>query len=134
MHVQSGASEQAASDRSLKAKLFRGLADPSRLAVLEALRDGPRCVSEVAAATGLSQPNASMHLACLGECGLVSRERRGKFVYYAIADKRVVKVLEEVEGILQEVGAHIYQCTRYEPPKRSGRPLRLRHRSTRRRS
>lgn len=102
-------------DGVLKAKLFRGLADPSRLAVLEALRDGPRCVSEIVAATGLSQPNASAHLACLGECGLVSRERRGKFVYYAIADKRVVKVLEEAEAILAAAGAHVFRCTRYEP-------------------
>lgn len=112
-------------DRLPKAKLFRGLADPSRLAVLDALQDGPRCVSEVVAATGLSQPNASAHLACLGECGLVSRERRGKFVYYAIADKRVIKVLEEAEGILQGVGTHIYQCTRYAlpaPPARYARP------------
>ncbi|MBI2544891.1 MAG: winged helix-turn-helix transcriptional regulator [Candidatus Rokubacteria bacterium] len=64
-------------DLPLQAKLFRGLADPSRLAVLEALRDGPRCVSEVVAATGLSQPNASAHLACLEDCGLVIRDRRG---------------------------------------------------------
>jgi len=101
-------------DLPIKAKLFRGLADQSRLAVLEALRDGPRCVSEVVAATGLSQPNASAHLACLEDCGLVTRERRGKFVYYAVADKRVVKILEEAEAILGEVGAHIFRCTRYE--------------------
>lgn len=112
---------RAAPDRPLKAKLFRGLADPSRLAVLETLRDGPRCVSEVVAATGLSQPNASAHLACLADCGLVSRERRGKFVYYAIADKRVVKVLEEAEAILGEIGAHIYDCTRYGARRPRGR-------------
>jgi DNA-binding transcriptional ArsR family regulator len=105
----------------IKAKLFRGLADPSRLAVLETLRDGPRFVSEVVAATGLSQPNASAHLACLEECGLVSRERRGKFVYYGIADKRVVKMLEEAEAILGEVGAHVFRCTRYEGRELSGR-------------
>jgi ArsR family transcriptional regulator, cadmium/lead-responsive transcriptional repressor len=98
----------------LKAKLFRGLADPSRLAVLEALRDGPRCVSEVVAMTGLSQPNASTHLACLEDCGLVTRNRRGKFVYYAIADTRVVKLLEEAEAILHEIGANVFRCTRYE--------------------
>ena len=121
-------------DRAVKAKLFRGLADPSRLAVLEVLREGPRSVSDVVAATRLSQPNASAHLACLVECGLANRERRGKFVYYAIADKRVVKVLEEAAGILQEVGAHIYQCTRYEPPRRSGGPSRPPDRSTRKRS
>lgn len=131
MSFPSGATVPPARNRSLTAKLFRGFADPSRLAVLEALRDGPRCVSEVAAATGLSQPNASMHLTCLGECGLVSRERRGKFVYYTIADKRVVKVLEEAEAILHEVGAHIYQCTRYEPSARSGGRPRARRRSTR---
>jgi DNA-binding transcriptional ArsR family regulator len=106
-------------DLPLKAKFFRGLADQSRLAVLEALHDGPRCVSEIVAATGLSQPNASAHLTCLGECGLVTRERLGKFVYYGIADKRVVKVLEEAEAILGEIGAHVFRCTRYEPKRRS---------------
>lgn len=114
-------------DLPLKAKLFRGLADPSRLAVLETLRDGPRCVSEVVAATGLSQPNASAHLACLEDCGLVTRERRGKFVYYALADKRVVKVLEEAEAILGKIGAHVFRCTRYEGRRvmgRKGRPAR----------
>lgn len=111
-------------DLLLKAKLFRGLADRSRLTVLEALRDGPRCVSEIVAATDLSQPNASAHLACLEECGLVTRERRGKFVYYGIADKRVVKVLEEVEAILSEVAAEVFRCTRYEEDRgaRAGTP------------
>jgi DNA-binding transcriptional ArsR family regulator len=66
--------------QSVKAKLFRGLADLSRLRVLESLRGGPRCVSEVIQATGLSQPNTSAHLTCLWECGLVNKERRGRFV------------------------------------------------------
>lgn len=118
-------------DGPLKAKLSRGLADPSRLAVLEALRDGPRCASEVVAATGLSQPNASAHLACLGEGGLVNRERRGKFVYHAIADKHVVKILEEAEAILAEVGAHVYRCTRYEVRPPTGRWVRARRRPRR---
>jgi DNA-binding transcriptional ArsR family regulator len=110
--------------RWLKAKLFRGLGDPSRLAVLEALRDGSRCVTEVVAATGLSQPNTSAHLACLGECGLVTRERRGKFVYYAIGDKRVVKVLEEADAMLEEIGARVDRCPKYVAP--AGRARRAR--------
>lgn len=108
-------------DLPLKAKLFRGLADPSRLAVLEALRDGPRCVSDVVAVTGLSQPNASTHLACLADCGLVTRERRGKFVYYAIADPRVVRLLQGAEAILNDIGAHVFRCTRYEARQPQGR-------------
>ena len=72
------------------AKLFRGLGDTSRLRALAALRDGPLRVGDVVARTGLSQPNASMHLKCLGECGLVTWTRDGRFVHYEIADKRVI--------------------------------------------
>ena len=67
---------------AVKAQLFRGLADPSRLSVLEELRAGPATVSDLVAATGLSQPSVSMHLACLWECGLVERQRQGRFVEY----------------------------------------------------
>jgi ArsR family transcriptional regulator, cadmium/lead-responsive transcriptional repressor len=115
--------------RGLKAKLFRGLGDSSRLAVLEALRDGPRCVTEIVAATGLSQPNTSAHLACLGDCGLVTRERRGKFVYYGIADKRVVAVLEGADEMLGEIGTRVARCARYDGP--AGRRLPARTRSGR---
>ena len=48
-----------------RAKLFRGLADSSRLAILESLRSGALSVSEIVAVTGLSQPNASNHLRCV---------------------------------------------------------------------
>lgn len=98
---------------TLRAKLFRGLADPSRLAVLEALRDGPLPVGGVVTRTGLSQPNVSMHLACLAECGLVRWQRRGKFVDYEIADKRVVRLLDQAEDLLLGVGSLIECCPRY---------------------
>lgn len=48
-----------------KAKLFRGLGDPSRLAIVQALSEGTRTVGEIVRATGLSQPLVSMHLACM---------------------------------------------------------------------
>lgn len=99
---------------SLKAKLFRGLADPSRLAILEALREGERTVSEIVAATGLTQPNASGHLACLRDCGLVTSRQEGRFVYYSLADPRIEHLLRSAEGILADVAAEIYACTRYE--------------------
>jgi DNA-binding transcriptional ArsR family regulator len=104
----------AVRDLALKAKLFRGFADPSRLSILEALRDAPRCVSEIAARTGLSQPNTSMHLACLEDCGLVTRRRRGQFVEYAIADGLVLDLLRRSERLLEHVGEQIFRCTRYE--------------------
>ncbi len=95
------------------AKLFRGFGDESRLAVLHALRDGPLTVGELVSRTRLTQPNVSMHLGCLAECGLVTRERHGKFVSYSIADKRVVKVLDQADELLLDVGRLIDACLRY---------------------
>lgn len=104
----------------LAAKLFRGLGDVSRLRVLAALRDGPLAVGEIVRRTRLSQPNASMHLACLAECGLVTWERQGKFVRYEIADKRVVKLLDQAEELLLQAGPLIEACPRYRQPGRAG--------------
>jgi DNA-binding transcriptional ArsR family regulator len=98
---------------SLKAKLFRGLADTSRLAILEALRDGEKTVSELVAATGLSQPNTSTHLACLKDCGLVGSRQEGRYVHYRLADPRVAAVLRGAEEILADVAERVYACTRY---------------------
>ncbi len=98
---------------SLRAKLFRGFADPSRLAILDAVRDGPRVVGEIVAATGLSQSNASNHLACLLDCGLVTREQRGKYAVYALADERVAALLALADDVLADVAAGFYACTRY---------------------
>ncbi len=99
---------------TLKAKMFRGLADPSRLAIVEALRGGEHTVSHIVEVTGLSQPNASTHLSCLQDCGLVTRRQQGRYVYYALADARMEDVLRAVEGMLSEVADNVYRCTRYE--------------------
>ena len=103
----------------LRAKLFRGLADPSRLGVLEALRDGPLSAGEIVRRTDLSQPNTSMHLGCLAECGLVTWAREGKFVYYEIADKRAAKLLDQAEDLLLQVTPLIAACPRYRRPERA---------------
>lgn len=99
------------------AKLFRGFSDLSRLRVLDALRDGPLSAGEVVTRTGLSQPNASMHLRCLAQCGLVTWERRGKYVHYEIADKQVVKLLDQAEDLLLQVAPLIDACPRYRRPR-----------------
>jgi ArsR family transcriptional regulator len=71
------------------ARLFAVLAQPARLKLLGALLDRPRTVTELMAATGLRQGNASRHLAMLWAARLVSRTRDGRFARYAIADPRL---------------------------------------------
>ena len=98
---------------ALKAKLFRGFADPSRLSILENLRAGPQSVGDIAARTGLSQSNVSNHLSCLLDCGLVLREQQGRFVYYQLSDPRVALLLGLGDEVLADVARGVYECTRY---------------------
>lgn len=98
----------------LKAKLFRGFSDPSRLSIVETLRSGAHSVSEIVEITGLSQSNASNHLACLLDCGLVEREARGRFAYYRLSDPRVGDVLATADELLTDVARGMYVCPRFE--------------------
>jgi DNA-binding transcriptional ArsR family regulator len=97
----------------IQAKLFRGLSDPSRLSILETLRNGAVTVSEIVEATGLSQSNVSNHLGCLRDCGLVAAEQQGRFVYYELSDKRVGQLLTLADELLADVAKGVYECTRY---------------------
>lgn len=94
----------------LEAKLFRGFAEPSRLAILTALQEGPKTVTELVALTGLSQPNTSNHLACLRECALVRAEADGRLVRYELADGRVARILQTARGLLSDVADEIRDC------------------------
>jgi DNA-binding transcriptional ArsR family regulator len=104
---------------ALKAKLFRGFSDPSRLSILEALRDDARSVGELVEITGLSQSNVSNHLSCLLDCGLVLREPQGRRVIYRLTDERVGALLALADELLEEVARGVYVCPRYEAPAAS---------------
>jgi DNA-binding transcriptional ArsR family regulator len=97
----------------IQAKLFRGFSDPSRLSILDVLRDGARTVSEIVENTGLTQSNVSNHLGCLRDCGLVIANQQGRFVYYELSDERVGQLLTLADELLADVARGVYECTRY---------------------
>jgi DNA-binding transcriptional ArsR family regulator len=101
-------------ETNLKAKLFRGFSDPSRLLILDTLRQGPLTVGEIVKGTNLSQSNASNHLACLRDCGLVVSEQEGRYVKYRLSDDRVDHLLTLAESLLADVAKGVYECTRYD--------------------
>lgn len=92
--------------------LFHGLADPSRQRIIGVLREGPARVTDAVRVTGLSQPNASTHLACLWECGLAERERRGREVHYWLAEG-VEELLAVADALLGHAGERIESCPNY---------------------
>jgi len=100
----------------LKAKLFRGLGDSTRLAILESLRGGEKSASQITKKVGQSQSNVSNHLACLLECGLVKNRRDGKNILYSLGDKKIEEILKDSEKILSDVAKRIYSCVNYNEP------------------
>lgn len=104
----------------LQAKLFRGFADSSRLAILQALHESEHTVSELVDITGFTQPNVSNHLSCLRDCGLVIFRQQGRFAYYSLSDDRVAKLLLLADELLADVARGVYECTRYALP--NGKP------------
>lgn len=94
----------------LESRLFRGLADTSRLSILESILTGPATVSQIVKTTGLSQPNTSAHLSCLLECGLVRKKRQGREVFYRIAMKEAAEIIFLGRKILRNHAKGIGQC------------------------
>jgi DNA-binding transcriptional ArsR family regulator len=77
---------------------FQALSEPTRLRILNLLREQERNVGELAQLCGYSSANISRHLALLTQHGLVARESRGNSAYYAIADASVYQLCDLVCG------------------------------------
>ena len=80
----------------LVAARFRVLGEPNRLRLIAALEKGEMNVTELVAATELTQANVSRHLQTLTEAGMLGRRKEGLNVYYFIADESLFKLCELV--------------------------------------
>lgn len=78
---------------------LQALADINRLRILDALRDGERCVCRLTDSLEMPQPLLSHHLRVLREAGLVSPRKDGRWVHYAI----VPSALSEMEELLARI-------------------------------
>lgn len=84
----------------LIAERFKALAEPARLRILNALREGEQSVSELMEITGLGQANISKHLQMLHSLGFVERRKEGLFVHYRLADESVFQLCDIICGRL----------------------------------
>jgi DNA-binding transcriptional ArsR family regulator len=80
------------------AEYFQALSEPTRLRILNLLREGERNVGDLAQACDCTSANVSRHLAVLSQHGLVARSNRGTSVYYRIADDSVYALCDLVCG------------------------------------
>jgi DNA-binding transcriptional ArsR family regulator len=86
----------------LIARRFRVLSEPSRIRLLDQLRDGERSVNELAAVLGAGQQNVSKHLSVLAEARILARRKDGNHVYYRIVDDGVLGLCQQVCGSLEQ--------------------------------
>ena len=75
------------------ARFFQVLADPTRVRIVKALADNEWCVSDLTQALGMDQPAVSHQLKYLREMGLVAWRKRGRHVYYSLADEHLYDIL-----------------------------------------
>ncbi|MCD0497228.1 ArsR family transcriptional regulator [Stenotrophomonas sp. MH181796] len=86
------------------AAYFQALAEPTRLQIINLLREGERNVGELAQLCGFSAANISRHLTLLTQRGLVKREARGTAVYYQIADDSIYSLCDLVcRNVMQQL-------------------------------
>ena len=83
-----------ASLRTFKAQVFQALANPTRIAIVDALRDGELSAGALLTQLGVEQSNLSQHLAVLRAKHIVASRKTGNQVYYALRDPVLTQVLD----------------------------------------
>ena len=93
----------------LIAQRFRVIGEPMRIRLLDALREGPMTINELADALGATQQNVSKHIGVLAQAGIVGRQKDGTRVRCFIADESVFELCEMICGGLRAQVAELDQ-------------------------
>ena len=88
------------SPSEFKVEFLRGLADNTRLKIIQSLKDREKSVSELVKEVGGSQSNISTHLKLLKTTGIVKSRNEGKYVYYSLQDETIYDFLSKLEEML----------------------------------
>jgi ArsR family transcriptional regulator len=80
--------------------LFHALSDPTRLEIMERLKDGEQCVCDLTDVMKTAQSRLSFHLKVLKDAGLIKDRPEGRWIYYAL-DQEVLEQLGEIVQSLQ---------------------------------
>jgi DNA-binding transcriptional ArsR family regulator len=87
---------------AFRADIMKALAQPTRLKIIEFLRDGERCVCEIFPAIGEEQSNTSRHLNMMQAAGVLSRRKEGLKIFYAIKHPEILDIVDIVTRIVKQ--------------------------------
>ncbi len=85
----------------LKAEILKALAQPTRLKILELLRNGERCICEIVPAINGEQSNISRHISLMQKSHLVTTRKDGVKVMVKVRDPKIFDILDRVNSILR---------------------------------
>lgn len=112
--------------RRFKSEIFQGLAHPTRIAIVELLRDGELSAGKLIEKLGIEQANASQHLAVLRSKQIVVSRKVGNQVFYSIRDRALVEVLDILRRYfysqLSSTVSMLKEAARHEPKVRTSTP------------
>jgi ArsR family transcriptional regulator len=80
--------------RTFKASIFQALAHPTRIAIVEVLRNGPLPAGAIQERLGIEQANLSQHLAVLRSRQIIVNRKEGNQVFYSVRDRTLIEVLD----------------------------------------
>jgi len=86
----------------LKAEILKALAQPTRMKILECLRDGEKCICEIVPAINGEQSNISRHISLMQKTHLVSTRKEGVRVMVKVSDPNVFKILDSIGLLLKK--------------------------------
>jgi ArsR family transcriptional regulator len=86
----------------LKAEILKALAQPTRLKILELLRNGERCICEIVPAINGEQSNISRHISLMQKSQLVTTRKDGVKVMVKVRDPRIFQILDSVSLLLKK--------------------------------
>ena len=84
------------------AEICTTFSNPIRLEILDLLRGGELSVSDLVKKTGLTQANISQHLSIMKNKGIVNPSRKGKNIFYALSNPKIVRAFDIIREILRE--------------------------------
>lgn len=86
----------------LCADMLKAMAQPTRLRIIELLRDGEHCVCEIFPAIGHEQSNTSRHLQMMLKSGILNQRKDGLKIYYSLRHPEILKIVDLAEELVQK--------------------------------
>ncbi len=88
--------------REMHERVCKAISDPKRLLIISVLREDELRVGDIAESLGMSQPNASQHLAVLRDGGIVTTRRSGTSVYYSLRGQKILRAIDLMREFVAE--------------------------------